>query len=177
MEQAAEERKNRDKIKARWTLGLVLIGGNLFGLMFDSDALWAALRHRPFAYGTHSAVSELGTALGDFVLPIAVVSLAPRKSFLWGGMSLGITLAWSLMDRVVALNGPGFLHDFMENGTGYIISLLVLCGPISLIRFLVQRGRDRRLRRIAAQQAWLQQASEDQAGVWPPPVKPEGYSK
>ena len=169
------KQERQRKIKARWTLGLVLIGGNVCGLMFDSDALWAALRHRPFAYGTHSTLSELGMVLGNFVLPILIVSLAPRKSFLWAAVALCIDLAWSLMDRVVALNGPGLIHDLIENGSGNLAVLLIFCAPISLIRFLVRRSQESRAQRIAEQQDWMRQAAEIQAGVWPPPIKTEGH--
>ena len=165
--------KDPDAARARWTLWLTL-GGNVFGLMFDSDALSAALRHRSYAYGSHSDVSTLGLLLGDFVLPVAVTALAPRKSFLWAAAALGITLAWSLADRAVALNWPGLIHDLESNGLEHSLALLFFCGPIALVRLLMRRGRDGRVRRLAEQQAWMRRAAEAQAGVWPPPVRTDG---
>lgn len=161
----------KDTLRGRLTLWLVLIGANICGLAFDSDALGAALRHHPFAYGTHSALSTLGMILGDFVLPVVVVSLAPRRSFLWAAAALCIDLAWSLMDRMVSLNGPGLVSDLADNGAGNLAALLVFCGPISLIRFLVRRSQDHHAQRMREQQDWMRRAAEDQTGVWPPPIQ------
>ena len=164
---------DRDKTRGRWTLGLVIVGGSICGLMFDWEALYPALLHRTFSYGTHSVVSSFGLLLGRYLLPVVVTFLAPRKSFLWAAAVLGVSVAWSLMDRVVSLNGPGFIHDFKDNGYDALRALLIFCGPISFVRLLLRRHRDGKTQRIAQQQAWMQQASEPQAGVWPPPpIKP-----
>ncbi len=161
----------RDALRGRWTLGLVIVGGSVFGFMQDWEALSPALRHRPFSYNSsHDALSTLGSLLGDFALPVAVSFIAPRKSFFWAAATLGVGLAWSLMDRVVTVNGPGFLSDLENNGVSALATLLIFCSPISLVRLGLRRRRDGRLRRIAEQQAWMQ-ASEAQAGVWPPPIK------
>jgi len=171
----ANTQKDPDKARARWTLWLALGGGNVFGLMFDSDALSAALRHRPYAYGSHGAVSLAGMLLGDLFLPVVVTGLAPRKSFLWAAAVLGITLAWSLADRVALLNVPGLVHDLEGNGLGRLLSLLLFCGPVSLVRLLMRRGRDGRARRLTGQQAWMQWAAQAQAGTWPPPARTDGH--
>ena len=165
-----------DARKWRWTLGLVLAGGNVFGFMGVWEALSPALRHRPFHYGSshHSGLALLGILLGTFVLPIVVACLAPRKSFLWAAAPSGIVLAWSLTDRVAAGNAPGLLHDLKGNALAFSLTLLLLCGPISLIRLLMRRSRQGQARRLEEQQAWMRHSYEAQAGVWPPPIRPAG---
>ena len=160
-----------DALRGRWTIGLTIIGGSIFGLMFDWEALYPALTHRMFHYGSHGDIAMLGELIGGYVLPLVVVFLAPRKSFIWAAAALGVGLVWSLMDRIVTLNDPGLLSDLKDNGAAALVTLIVLCSPISLVRLLLRRRHDGKLRRIAAQQAWMQQASQAQAGVWPPPIQ------
>ncbi len=161
--------------RAQWSRFMKWFVGSVFGLLFDWEALAPALRHRPYAYGPHSALSALAFPLGAYLLPLAVTFLAPRKPFLWAAAALGVHVAWSLLDRVVALNGPGLRHDFLDNGADALATLLVLCGPISLIRLLFRHHAEG-TRRIAEQQAALRQAAEDQAGVWPPPIRTDRHT-
>ena len=157
--------------RGRWTVGLILIGGSVFGLMFDWDALLPALLHRPFNYNSHGMMHQAGLVLGNIVLPLTVAVVAPRKSFLWAAAALVVAVAWSLLDRVVALNGPGFVHDLLDNATVALVILLFLCGPLSLIRFWRRRHKERKAQRITALQTWMQQQTEEQPGVWPPPIQ------
>ena len=165
-----------DALRWRWTRGLALVGGNVCGFLGVWEALSPALRHQAYSYGTghHTALALTGILLGTLVLPIAVTSLAPRKSFLWATATAGIVLAWSLMDRVVARNGPGLIHDLTGNATAFSLTLLIFCGPISLLRLLRRRGREGQARRLEEYQVWMRQAQEAQAGVWPPPIRPSG---
>ena len=172
----ANARTANDARRAKWTRGLTWIGGSAFGLLFDWEALVPALRHRPYAYGSPSALTEIASLIGSFVLPLVVTFLAPRKSFLWAAAALGVQTAWSLLDRIVALNGPGLIHDFLENGGVALAALLILCGPVSLVRLFLRRHFDGKTRRIAAQQATMRQAAEDQAGVWPPPIRTDRHN-
>ena len=133
-----------DRTRWHWTWALALIGGNVAGFMGVWQALYPALMHRPFLYGSASRgpLSVIGILLASIVLPITVASLAPRRSFLWAAATSGIALAWSVTDRVAALNGPGLIHDLWENGAVDAFILLVICGPISLIRLLLRHGRE-----------------------------------
>jgi len=159
-----------------WTRWLTFLGGSLFGLLFDWEALIHALRHQPFAYGTHSPGSLLGLLIGGTILPVAVTFLAPRKSFLWAAAALLIHLAWSLLDRVAAHNTPGLLQDLRGNSADALVNLLLFCGPLSLIRLLLRRHQNGKTQRLAAQYARMHQAA-DQHGVWPPPINRDGYSE
>ncbi len=166
---------SRPDKRARWTRWVTFLGGSVFGLLFDWEALLPALRHHPYAYGSHSPASLLGIFVGGTFLPIAVTFLAPRKSFLWAAAALLVHLAWSLLDRVAAHNIPGLLQDLRGNSADALVNLLLFCGPISLIRLLLRRRHDGKTKRIAAQQALLRLAAEHQPGVWPPPINPHGY--
>ncbi len=140
------------------------------------EALYPALRHRPFHYGSghHSSLALLGILLGTFALPLVVASLTPRKSFLWAAAPSGIVLAWSLTDRMVARNVPGLIHDLKGNALAFSLMLLLFCGPISLIRLLMRRSRQGQAHRLEEQQTWMRQSYEAQMGVWPPPIRPAG---
>ncbi len=170
-----ETAENRDRVRVRWTLWLALIGGNLCGLAADYNALAGVLSRRPYQYGHNAGLEVAALLLGGLLLPGAVTGLAPRRPFLWGAVPLGLMFAWSLADRLVVFNGPGLASDFRENGIAAVILLLVVCGPVSFIRLQMRRGREAQARRLAEYQAWAQGAAEAQAGVWPPPVRPDGH--
>ena len=170
-----EAAENRDRSRARWTLWLVLLGGNLCGLASDYDALVSVLNRHPNPYGHITGLGVAAFLLGSLLLPGVVTGIAPRRPFLWGAVPLGLMFTWSLADRLVVYNGPGLASDFRENGIAAVILLLVVCGPISFIRLQRRRGREAQARRLADYQAWAQGAAEAQAGVWPPSVRPDGY--
>ena len=157
------------RTRSRWTRLLVFGGGSLCGLLFDGEALFDALLHRPYHYGTHTAAALFGSLCGDFVLPLAITLIAPRRPLLWAAAALGVGLAWSLLDRVAALNFPGFLHDLQGNGVAALLALIFICAPVSLLRLLFPRPASG----LPPFQAAPPRTGDP--GVWPPPIRPEGY--
>lgn len=81
-EQDTHLRDNR--MRARWTLWLALLGGNLCGLASDYPALTRVLSHRPATSGQTTGLEVAGFLLGSLLLPAVVTGFAPRRSFLWG---------------------------------------------------------------------------------------------
>lgn len=160
--------------RERWTCWLALLGSSVCGLMFDFVFLKRALLHRPPLHENPGDVSAVGELLGNVVLPVTVTALAPRKSFLWAAAALGIYLVWCIADQVVSLNGPGLLSDLKANGLYAALTLFLLCGPISLIRFYIRQKREERAQRIDGQQSLMNQV-DTQGGVWPPPIRTDGY--
>ena len=172
---SVQPRPDQAKSGKHWSYNLVWIGGNVFGGMVAADMLVDLMRHRSFAIDSSNALAAFGVVFGMLVLPIVVTCFVPRKSFSWAAAALGIGLTWTILAHLLTFRQPATSERLKDD---LIISgciLLFLCGPISLIRLFVRRGRDRKARRSATQQALMQQVPETTAGVWPPPVRIDGY--
>lgn len=154
----------------RSTLWLSLLGGSIAGLIFVRVALWSALTHQPMDQRARIIGHRIGDPLGDILIPVLVALVARRRYFLWACLAVGIKLFWTLTDRIVAGNGPGFLSDLAGNGLDDMGYLLLFAGTASLIRFLVARKQERA---VATREAMSQMAAAQypphQEGVWPPP--------
>ena len=158
----------RSQTLDRPALWLSFLGGSIAGLISVRVALWSTLTHQPMDLQARRAGHIDGYLLGDFLIPVLLALLARRRSFLWACLAVGVKLFWTLTDRIVTGNGPGFLHDLVRNGLSDLPYLLLFAGPASLIRFLLVWSRDR----AAAAREAMNQATPyppQQEEVWPPP--------
>lgn len=154
----------------RPALWLSLLGGSVAGLISVRVALWSALTHQPMDMQARHIGHLIGGNLGNLVIPPLVALLARRRYFLWACLAIGVKLFWTLTDRIVAGNGPGFLRDLIVNGRADLTDLLAVAGTASLIRFLVVRKRERAAAvQEARNQMLAAQYPPHQEGVWPPP--------
>ena len=162
--------KNSTSPPDRPALWLSLMGGSVAGLISVRVALWSALTHQPMDWHSRHIGHLIGMPLGNVFIPVVVALVARRRYFLWAALAVGIKLFWTLTDRIVTGNGPGFLHDLLYNSISDVIDLFLFAGTASLIRFwVIRKGK----RAVAAREAMNQMAAAQyaphQEGVWPPP--------
>ncbi len=108
--------------------------------------------------------------LGFLAVPAVTSGLARRRTFLWGLLPLVLLVLW-LMEIDRARN-----HMSNFSGTNWWIlpTLLTLfwvisSGPVSFVRWLLRRARDRQAEALLLAERLRASSSAPQEGVWPPP--------
>lgn len=156
--------------KRAWLIGL--IGGNVAGLLYvignESRVARIHLPH-PEGWSAGSSTTPLviiAATLGQFLLPALLSGLTRRYTFWWSLVPIVLYNGWAFADTFTSA-------PFKDIDTFRLIllvrvplALLVSSGPISLIRYLSGRGRQKQ---EAALQAAHSQTLPQQEGSWPPP--------
>jgi hypothetical protein len=156
--------------KRAWAFGFV--AGNLVGF-----AMFILPEHRNrqaewFTQQIFVGAAIILLVLGFLIAPAVNSALAHRRTFLWGLLPLGLVSLWfaRLIDKTNT--GPTFTgQNWWVLPTMFVICWLISSGPVSLIRWLLRRAREKQKQSLALIEHLREAASVAQAGVWPPPPK------
>ncbi len=156
--------------KRAWLVGL--IGGNIAGLLYViGDESNAGRIHLPTpswlpgAGGTTPLVI-VAALLGQFLLPLFLSGTTQRCTFWWGLIPIILYNGWALADTYVSPHSASLDTFRLVLLARIPIVLLLTSGPVSLVRYLSGRGRQKQ---EAMRQAAQSQAVTPQEGSWPPP--------
>ncbi len=153
-----------------WLVGL--IGGNLAGLLYVIGTESSTGRiHLPTpswlpGVGGTTPLVIVAATLGQFLLPMFLSGTTRRCTFWWGLIPIILYNGWAMADTYISPRS-GSLDTFRLVLLARIPTVLLLTsGPVSLIRYLSGRGRQKQ---EAMRQAAQSQAMSPQEGSWPPP--------
>ena len=152
----------QDWDKRAWVVGLA--SGSLCGIANTVSAI----SDKTFHSGS-DALGTTATLTANFVLPAVMALLARRRFLFWGLLPPLILVVWVIPARCV-LGQFGQVHrDLVLIPVYVLLSVGLVSGPISLVRSIRSRRKQRHIERLAAMKAQQEAASISQEGVWPPP--------
>ncbi len=102
-------------------------------------------------------------------LPGVLSGVARRRTFLWGMIPTTSFWVWLTVEDAVEKGWRDVAKDFWSGPLVCLLCLFLSSGPVSLIRYLLRRRKDRQRQAQAAHEAQRLAAAVPQEGVWPPP--------
>ena len=151
----------------RYCLWLAVISGNLAGIIFVLPDLSVVLGAPTWPVAWNRGFLRLENAL--LMYTIAALACAPWRRLLWVFVPSALWLVWSVMDRIVAHNWLGLIHDLHSNIPSAGMSI-AFGGLLALVLGKFGRGLEEE---DAVPKATVM-TYDPQDGVWPPaPRRPE----